>query len=70
MLLFHLSETRSNKDRNNSLAYVEMRLILARVVWNFDMRISDDSLDWMDKQRIYNLWEKGVLDVFLSPIRD
>ncbi|KAK3689396.1 cytochrome P450 [Podospora appendiculata] len=50
-----------------NLAYIEMRLILARVLWNFDMRIAEDSLDWMSKQRIYNLWEKGPLNVYLTP---
>ncbi|EAQ83585.1 hypothetical protein CHGG_09989 [Chaetomium globosum CBS 148.51] len=42
-----------------NLAYIEMRLILVRILWNFDLRIAEDSLDWMSKQRIYNLWEKG-----------
>ncbi len=50
-----------------NLAYVEMRLILARVLWNFDLQIAEDSLDWMRKQRIYNLWEKGKLNVYLTP---
>ncbi|KAL2020295.1 hypothetical protein VTK56DRAFT_8523 [Thermocarpiscus australiensis] len=50
-----------------NLAYIEMRLILARVLWNFDMRIAEDSLDWMKRQRIYTLWEKGKLNVYLTP---
>ncbi|KAL2132356.1 hypothetical protein VTI74DRAFT_3927 [Chaetomium olivicolor] len=51
-----------------NLAYVEMRLVLARVLWNFDLRIAEDSLDWMSKQRIYNLWEKGRLNVYITPV--
>ncbi|KAL1841239.1 hypothetical protein VTJ49DRAFT_7307 [Mycothermus thermophilus] len=51
-----------------NLAYIEMRLILARVLWNFDLQIADDSLDWMSKQRIFNLWEKGQLNVYLTPV--
>lgn len=51
-----------------SLAYIEMRLILARVIWNFDMRIANDSLDWYSRQKIYLLWEKGPLNVFLTPV--
>lgn len=50
-----------------SLAYIEMRLILARVLWNFDMRLAEDSKDWIDKQKIYLLWEKGPLNVYLTP---
>ncbi len=52
-----------------SLAYIEMRIILARVLWNFDIRIAEDSLDWMSKQRVYNFWEKGPLNVYLTPVR-
>lgn len=54
--------------KNNSLAYAEMRLILARVVFNFDMRIADESRNWID-QRVYNLWKKGPLSVYLTPVR-
>ncbi|KAK2049314.1 cytochrome P450 [Colletotrichum somersetense] len=52
-----------------NLAYVEMRLILARVLWNFDMKIADDSTDWVPKQKIYLLWEKGPLNVYLTPVQ-
>ncbi|KAK4152708.1 cytochrome P450 [Chaetomidium leptoderma] len=62
---FHLGP-RNCLGRN--LAYVEMRVILARVLWNFDMRIAEDSLDWMSKQRIYNFWEKGKLNAYLTPV--
>ncbi|KAK3313180.1 cytochrome P450 [Apodospora peruviana] len=61
---FHLG-ARNCLGRN--LAYIEMRLILTRILWNFDMRVADDSLDWMSKQRIYNLWKKGPLNVYLTP---
>lgn len=45
-----------------------MRIIIARVLWNFDMKIADDSKDWADKQKIFNLWEKGPLNVLLTPV--
>lgn len=50
-----------------SLAYIEMRLILARVLWNFDMTTAEDSKDWIKRQKIYMLWEKGPLNVHLTP---
>lgn len=52
-----------------SLAYVEMRLILARMLWNFDIKIADDSRDWAGRQKIYLLWEKGPLNAYLKPVR-
>ncbi|KAM3414128.1 Versicolorin B desaturase [Cercospora zeina] len=48
-----------------NLAYNEMRVILARVAWNFDMRIVSGQEDWMD-QKAYAFWEKKPLMVDLS----
>ncbi|KAJ5410971.1 uncharacterized protein N7487_005330 [Penicillium crustosum] len=49
-----------------NLAYAEMRLILARIIWNFDMEISPDSEQWI-KQSSFVVWEKGSLNVKLTP---
>ena len=43
-----------------------MRLILARMIWNFDMEISPDSKQWI-KQSSFVVWEKGSLNVKLTP---
>jgi hypothetical protein len=51
-----------------SLAYAEMRLILARVVFNFDIMIADESKNWID-QKVWNLWKKGQLLAYLTPAR-
>ncbi|KAI1868414.1 uncharacterized protein JN550_006330 [Neoarthrinium moseri] len=50
-----------------SLAYIEMRLVLARMLFNFDMVLNDESRDWMANQRAYNIWSKPPLHVRLSP---
>lgn len=51
-----------------SLAYMEMRLILARIIWNFDLSLCNDSHDWIGKQRVFILWEKTPLNVYLTPV--
>lgn len=53
----------------HSLAYAEMRLILARVLWNFDMELAPESIgiNWPD-QKTYFLWEKRPLKVRLTPV--
>ena len=51
-----------------SLAYAEMRLIVAKLLWNFDMKLKDDSYDWTD-QSSYVLWEKNPLMVTLTPVQ-
>ncbi|KAK1963103.1 cytochrome P450 [Colletotrichum sublineola] len=50
-----------------NLAYAEMRLILARFIFNFDLRLGEESNGWAEQSRVYSLWEKGPLHVFLTP---
>lgn len=42
-----------------------MRLILARVLWNFDLEIEADSLEWYHTQSIFSFWQKPALNVRL-----
>ncbi|RYP06150.1 hypothetical protein DL764_003326 [Monosporascus ibericus] len=51
-----------------NLAYAEMRLILAKIVWNFDMVLEDDSRAWLKDQKSYILWDKPPLNVRLTPV--
>lgn len=51
-----------------NLAYAEMRLILARILWAFDLRLADDSRDWLRDQKVYTLWDKPALNVYLTPV--
>lgn len=46
----------------------ELRLVLARMLWNFDLELSPESIGW-EKQRVYTLWDKGPLMVKLTPAR-
>lgn len=48
-----------------SLAYAEMRCILARIFFKFDMELVDENVDWFD-QKVFQLWEKEPLMVKLS----
>ncbi|KAL4936525.1 hypothetical protein BDV06DRAFT_91732 [Aspergillus oleicola] len=43
-----------------NLAYAEMRVILARVLWNLDLELCDESAHWSE-QESYVLWEKPPL---------
>jgi cytochrome P450 len=49
-----------------SLAYHEMRLILASVLLHFDLELCTETGDWL-KQRCYFLWDKQPLFVKLKP---
>ena len=41
---------------------MEMRLILARVLWNFDLELLDNEFD-PEKQELFVLWSKPALNV-------
>jgi hypothetical protein len=36
----------------------EMRLVLARLIWNFDIMLAPESENWAEQLKIYVLWEK------------
>lgn len=44
-----------------------MRLILAHLLWKFDLELVSESKNWND-QKVFNLWEKGDLKVKLTPV--
>jgi cytochrome P450 len=52
-----------------SLAYAEMRLILARIFFTFDIELADaaDVWDW-GSQETFIFWEKKALNVRLSMV--
>ncbi|CAG7974547.1 unnamed protein product [Penicillium salamii] len=50
-----------------NLAYSEMRLILALIIFNFDITIEDEARDWIN-QRNFIMWEKGPLKVRLNRV--
>lgn len=53
-----------------NLAYAEMRLILAKVLYKFDLELVDKEHDWFAEQKCFTLWEKGSLMVNLKPVQE
>ncbi|KAF2791648.1 cytochrome P450 [Melanomma pulvis-pyrius CBS 109.77] len=51
-----------------NLAYHEMRIILATLLWHFDLELCPESSSWVD-QKVWTLWSKPELWVMASPIR-
>lgn len=52
-------------DRVNSLAYSEIRMILCKVLFHFDVELSPECANWTD-QSVYFLWDKPPLLVTLK----
>ncbi|CAM1511667.1 Fc.00g091800.m01.CDS01 [Cosmosporella sp. VM-42] len=53
-----------------NLAKAEMRLLLARMLWRFDLELMADCRDWTEGQRIYGFWVKPPLRCKLTPKRE
>ncbi|TLD29184.1 hypothetical protein PspLS_04028 [Pyricularia sp. CBS 133598] len=51
-----------------NLAYSEMRLVTARLLWNFDIALVEGQDDWIKRQRVFQLIEKDDLMVKLKPV--
>lgn len=51
----------------NSLAYAEMRLIISRLVWNFDFTLAPGMEDWYERCGAYTIWEKPALGISFVP---
>lgn len=50
-----------------SLAYAEMRTILARLIFNFDVMLAPGMDEWMKTQKVFSMWQKPPLMVHLTP---
>lgn len=60
----------ANAD-NHSLSYVEQRLTVARLVWNFDLTNADDAHEWdaednMGNMKAFSTWQKPGLKVIAT----
>ncbi|ESZ90902.1 hypothetical protein SBOR_8709 [Sclerotinia borealis F-4128] len=51
-----------------NLAYAEMRALLGNVVWGFDMEGGEGSSTWMERNKVYALWQKPALWVKLKRV--
>ncbi|PLB44238.1 cytochrome P450 [Aspergillus steynii IBT 23096] len=49
-----------------NLVFAEIRVIITRMLWNFDLELCEESLDWLN-QKTYTLWDKPPLMCKLSP---
>lgn len=49
-----------------SLAYCEIRLIICKLLYHFDLTLCPESANWTD-QKVYYLWDKPKLMVTLQP---
>ncbi|KAL2289434.1 hypothetical protein FJTKL_01724 [Diaporthe vaccinii] len=51
-----------------NLAYSEIKLVMARLVWQFDIQNATEG-DWMGSQKVFMVWEKAPLWIKLQPVK-
>lgn len=51
-----------------NLAYAEMRIVLARVLFEFDLELMASSKSWLEGLKNFTLWQKDPLMVRLTPV--
>ena len=48
------------------LAWAELRITMAKLLWHFDFELASPDEDWSNKQRTYLIWERLPLMVKLK----
>ncbi|PQE20159.1 isotrichodermin C-15 hydroxylase protein [Rutstroemia sp. NJR-2017a BBW] len=51
-----------------NLAYAEMRVLLANLVWGFNLEAGEGADTWLERNEIYGLWKKPKLNVKLTRV--
>jgi hypothetical protein len=46
-----------------------MRLVLARMVFEFDMELAERSKNWLKQAQAYTIWKKTELYLRLTPVK-
>jgi cytochrome P450 len=50
------------------LALSQIRIILARILFNFDLELEDPDLDWISAMPAFGFWQRSPLMLKLTPI--
>lgn len=48
-------------DMSGSLAWMEMRLVIAKLVWMYELELVNKNQDWVHGNRAYAFWMKAPL---------
>lgn len=63
-----ITEMANRTELIGRLALAEMKLIIARIVWNFDLGLAEDCRTWGEDLKIFHLWVITPLYVKFTPV--
>jgi cytochrome P450 len=53
-----------------SLAHIEMRVLMAKFLYNFTFELADPTYDWASTKRAYGAWNNSGLKMRVKKIVD
>ncbi len=51
----------------SSLAWLELRTVLAKLLWTYDLKLGNEEIDWHRDSRMLTLWWKPPFWVKATP---
>jgi cytochrome P450 len=58
------------KANENSLAWIELNTVLAKLLWKYDLELVNQDMDWQRDSRMHTLWKKPELMVRVRARQD
>jgi cytochrome P450 len=55
-------------DTACSIAYMEMRVLMAKFLYNFTFELANPDYDWVSTKKAYGAWDNGGLKLRLKKI--
>ena len=46
-----------------------MRLLLAKLLYHFDIELAEPEKDWYSSLRAFMVWERKLLNIRLTPVK-
>lgn len=63
-----LSVTSQVADPYCRIAYMEMRVLMAKMLYNFSFEMADPNEDWASTKKAYSAWNNSGLRLRLKPL--
>jgi cytochrome P450 len=58
------------KANENSLAWIELNTVLAKLLWKYDLELVNQDVDWQRDSTMHTLWKKPELMVRVKTRKD
>jgi len=66
--MYNPESSKQGLTSTQNLAYAEMRLILAKMIWSFDFKLDPASENWLKENKVFGIWKKPALSVHMKEV--